>query len=51
MARPLLDEELWAIIEPQIPVKTRRFNPPGRSLVPDRAFSTGILSVLLTGIQ
>lgn len=51
MAKPLLDDALWAIIEPHIPVKTRRFKHPGRKRVPDRACLTGILFVLLAGIQ
>lgn len=51
MARPLLDDGLWAIIEPVIPKKVRRFTHPGRKRVPDRACLTGILFVLLTGIQ
>jgi len=51
MAKPLLDDGLWAIIEPAIPRKVRRFRSPGRKRVPDRACLTGILFVLLTGIQ
>jgi transposase len=51
MAKPLLDDTLWGIIEPLIPVKPRRFKHPGRKRVPDRACLTGILFVLLTGIQ
>jgi transposase len=51
MAKPLLDDALWTIIEPHIPVKPRRFKHPGRKRVPDRACLTGILFVLLTGIQ
>lgn len=51
MAKPLLDDALWAIIEPLIPAKPRRFKHPGRKRVPDRACLTGIVFVLLTGIQ
>ena len=51
MAKPLLDESLWAMIEPMLPKKERRFKHPGRKRVPDRACLTGILFVLLTGIQ
>jgi transposase len=51
MAKPLLDDALWAIIEPVIPRKKRRSRYPGRKRVPDRACLTGILFVLLTGIQ
>jgi len=51
MAKPLLQDELWAIIEPVIPTRARRFRSPGRKRVPDRACLTGVLFVLLTGIQ
>jgi transposase len=50
MAKPILDDELWEIIEPVIPKQTRRFRYPGRKPVPDRAALTGILFVLKTGI-
>ena len=50
MAKPLLDDGLWTIIEPVIPKTPRRFRHPGRKRVPDRACLTGILFVLLTGI-
>jgi len=36
MAKPILDGELWKIIEPLIPKKKRRFRYPGRKPVPDR---------------
>lgn len=49
MAKPLLPEELWAIIEPLLPK-----HPPspegGRPRLPDRAVLTGILFVLKTGL-
>jgi transposase len=51
MAKPLLDDALWAIIEPVIPKKERRFRNPGRKRIPDRACLTGILFVLRTGVQ
>ena len=50
MAKPILDDELWEIIEPVIPKRKRRFRYPGRNAVPDRAVLTGILFVLKTGI-
>lgn len=50
MAKPILDDELWEIIEPLLPKKQRRFRYPGRRPVPDRAALTGILFVLRTGI-
>jgi transposase len=50
MAKPLLDDALWAIIEPVIPVKKRRFRNPGRKRLTLRGTLTGILFVLKTGI-
>ena len=50
MARPILDDGLWEIIEPLLPQKKRRFRNPGRKPLPDRAALTGILFVLKTGI-
>jgi len=50
MAKPILNDELWEIIEPLIPKKKRRFRYPGRKPLPDRAVLTGILFVLKTGI-
>ena len=50
MAKPLLDDELWNLIEPLIPKKRRRFRYPGRKPICDRAALTGILFVLRTGI-
>lgn len=40
MAKPLLDDALWAIIEPFIPLRPRRFRYPGRKRVPDGACLT-----------
>ena len=49
MAKQLVSDELWALVEPLIPKE-----PPkptgGRPRVPDRAALTGILFVLKTGI-
>jgi transposase len=51
MARPILDDELWAVIEPLLPPpKPRRFRHPGRKPVADQAALTGILFVLKSGI-
>lgn len=50
MAKPILDDVLWEIIEPVIPKRKRRFRYPGRKSIPDRAALTGILFVLKTGI-
>jgi len=50
MAKPLVPDELWAAIEPLLPLA-----PPkpkgGRPPVPDRKALTGIIFVLKTGIQ
>ena len=51
MAKPVLDDELWKLIEPLLPPpKPRRFRYPGRRPVPNRVALTGILFVLKTGI-
>jgi len=51
MAKPLLDEDLWQLIEPLLPEpKARRFRCPGRKPVDNRKALTGILFVLKTGI-
>ncbi len=50
MAKPLLSDELWEVIEPLLPPE-----PPkpkgGRPRVSNRAALTGILFVLKTGLQ
>jgi transposase len=50
MAKPLLTEELWEVIEPLLPPE-----PPkprgGRPRISNRAALTGILFVLKTGLQ
>src|SRR5215210_1049314 len=50
MAKPLLTDELWEIIEPLLPPE-----PPkprgGRPRISNRAALTGILFVLRTGLQ
>ena len=51
MAKPLLDDELWSLIEPILPPpKPRRFRHPGRKPLDRRKALTGILFVLKTGI-
>ena len=51
MAKPILDDDLWNLIEPLLPPpKRRRFRYPGRKPVEHRAALTGILFVLRTGI-
>jgi len=50
MAKPLVSDDLWAVVAPLLPPE-----PPkpkgGRPRVPDRACLTGIIFVLRTGIQ
>jgi transposase len=51
MAKPLLDDELWKVIEPILPpLKPRRAKYPGRKPLDRRKVVTGILFVLKTGI-
>lgn len=51
MAKPILDDELWELIEPLLPpARSRRFRYPGRKPVDNRKALTGILFVLRTGI-
>lgn len=49
MARPLVSDELWAIVAPLLPPSRPR-PKGGRPPVDDRAALTGILFVLKTGI-
>lgn len=52
MGKPIIDDELWELIEPLLPpAKPRRFRYPGRLPVSDRAALTGIVFVLRTGIR
>ena len=51
MAKPILEEELWQLIEPILPpLKPRRKKYPGRKPISNRQALTGILFVLKTGI-
>ncbi len=51
MAKPLVDDELWQLVEPLLPTpKPRRFRFPGRKPIGNRQALTGILFVLKTGI-
>lgn len=50
MKKPELSDELWAVIEPLIPVKRRRRTHPGRMPRDPRQCLSGILYVLFTGI-
>lgn len=52
MSAPIIDDELWALIEPLLPApKPRRKKYPGRLPVSDRAALNGILFVFKTGIR
>lgn len=51
MAKPLIDDALWARIEPLFPKPPRkRFATMGRPRVSDRAALTGIFFILRTGM-
>jgi transposase len=49
MAKPLLTDELWELIEPLLPPEPSK-PKGGRPKIPDRQALTGILFVLKTGI-
>ena len=48
MAKPIVSDELWAVIEPLLPPRKPR-PKGGRPPLPDRAVLTGILFILMTG--
>ena len=51
MAKPILDDDLWHVIEPLLPKpRRRRKHHPGRKPIERRRVMTGILFVLKTGI-
>ncbi len=50
MARELVDDALWAVIEPLLPLKPRRKRYPGRKRLDDRRALSGIVFVLQSGI-
>lgn len=52
MAKPIIDDELWKLIEPLLPERSapRRPDRPGRPPVSDRQALCGILFVLRSGI-
>jgi|SRR5829696_3122864 len=45
-----VSDELWARIQPLLPVVQRRHRRPGRRRIDDRACLNGILFILVTGI-
>src|SRR5215813_14967162 len=51
MAKPILDDDLWAMIEPLLPApKKRRQRHPGRKPIDNRKSLSAILLVLKTGL-
>src|SRR5437867_697880 len=51
MAKPLVSDALWKLVEPLLPPpKPRRWRFPGRKPLDQRMVLTGILFVLRTGI-
>ncbi len=51
MTKPLIDDDLWAVLEPLLPAaKPRPFGHPGRKPLDNRRVLTGIVFVLKTGI-
>lgn len=51
MAKELVGDELWQVVEPLLPaLPPRRFRYPGRKRIDDRRALTGIVFVLKTGI-
>jgi transposase len=51
MAKCLVDDALWLVVEPLLPRrKPRRWKNPGRKPLSDRQALTGILFVLMSGI-
>jgi transposase len=50
MAKELVSDELWQVIEPLLPPHKAQAGTRGRPPVPDRAALTGILFVLKSGI-
>ena len=51
MAKPLVSDELWEMLQPLLPpAKPRRFRYPGRQRIDDRKALTDILFVLKSGI-
>jgi transposase len=51
MAKPILDDDLWTLIEPLLPApKRRRKRYAGRKPIANRRALTGILYVLRSGV-
>ena len=50
MAKRLVDDALWQVVQPLLPPPPARINKRGRPRLSDRAALTGILFVLKSGI-
>ncbi len=51
MAKELVPDDLWAVVEPILPPEpARRFRYPGRKRIDNRRALTGIVFILKTGI-
>lgn len=50
MPKPLIEDDLWVLIEPLLPKRRRRARYAGRLPLSDRQVLTGILFVLKSGI-
>src|SRR5512146_515651 len=50
MPKPVIDDELWAIIEPLLPAESPPSPKGGRPRISNRAVLTGIVFVLKTGL-
>ena len=50
MAKQLVSDELWEVVQPLLPKRRRRRSKRGRPALDDRAALSGILFVLKTGI-
>ncbi|MBI3659145.1 transposase [Candidatus Acetothermia bacterium] len=50
MAKSLLDDELWALLEPLLPNRNRAAKHPGRKPISNRQALRSFLFVLRTGI-
>jgi len=51
MQAPIIDDELWTLIEPLLPKPKRRDNERRGRRVSDRAAINGVLFVLRTGMR
>jgi transposase len=50
MARELVDEALWEIVQPLLPSPPPRKSPAGRKRLDERRVLTGILFILQSGL-